>query len=240
MHPFLLAVAKAGEWKIDMSQLHLFIILKMFVAFANERGRKNNLSFQKMDLVHNLKGKLVVYCLECEPDADGRPFRYVGSTNNCERRMAEHMGVKEGGAAWCKSHKPVDVISVRVCNTKEEAAVMETMLCSLHQATIGYQQARGSRWNMNQDMKKNPPYFDKVQESFLDKPDSEASTTPPPSREESPDTPEVVLPKVLPPEYEILKQENGIVEDKPPVSCPCFNDAPDPSGRQPWLGIAVR
>ena len=48
--------------------------------------------------------------------------------------MAEHMGVKEGGAAWCKSHKPVDVISVRVCNTKEEAAVMETMLCSLHQA----------------------------------------------------------------------------------------------------------
>ena len=102
-----------------------------------------------MDLVHNLKGKIVVYCLECEPDPEGRPFRYVGCTTNCERRMAEHMGMKEGGAAWCKSHKPVDVISVRVCNTKEEAAVMETMLCSLHQATIGYQQARGSRWNMN-------------------------------------------------------------------------------------------
>ena len=80
-----------------------------------------------MDLVHNLKGKIVVYCLECEPDAEGRPFRYVGCTTNCERRMAEHMGMKEGGAAWCKSHKPVDVISVRVCNTKEEAAVMETM-----------------------------------------------------------------------------------------------------------------
>ena len=56
-----------------------------------------------MDLVHNLKGKIVVYCLECEPDAEGRPFRYVGCTTNCERRMAEHMGMKEGGAAWCKS-----------------------------------------------------------------------------------------------------------------------------------------
>ena len=78
----------------------------------------------KMDLVHNLKGKIVVYCLECEPDAEGRPFRYVGCTNNCERRMAEHMGMKEGGAAWCKSHKPVDVISVRVCNTKEELSLI--------------------------------------------------------------------------------------------------------------------
>ena len=142
--------------------------------------------------------------------------------------MAEHMGVKEGGAAWCKSHEPVGVISVRVCNSKEEAAVMETMLCSLHQATIGYQQARGSRWNMNQDMKKKPPYFEKVQEYYLD--------TPPPSREESPDTPEVKLPTMLPPEYSLLRDENGIVEEKPPVSAPCFT-APDPSGTKPWLGF---
>ena len=79
-----------------------------------------------------------------------------------------------------------------------------------------------------------------MQEYFLDKPDSETAT-PPPTREVSPESPnEVVLPKMLPPEYEILKAENGIVEDKPPVSCPCFNEAPDPSGRQPWLGIAVR
>ena len=113
---------------------------------------------------------------------------------------------------------------------------MEVMLTSLHQATLGYQQVRGGRWNMNQDMKKKPPYFDKVQEYFLDS----ETATPPPTREVSPETPEVTLPKMLPPEYEILKTENGIVEDKPPVSCPCFNDAPDPTGRMPWLGIAVR
>ena len=112
---------------------------------------------------------------------------------------------------------------------------METMLCSLHQATIGYQQARGSRWNMNQDMKKKPPYFDKVQEYFLDN----ETATPPPSREESPDTPVVKLPTMLPHDYELLRDENGITEEKPPVSAPCF-DGPDPSGRRPWLGIAVR
>ncbi len=78
-----------------------------------------------MDLVHDMNGKIVVYCLECEPDSEGRPFRYVGCTTSCERRMAEHMGVANGnGAAWCKTHKPIDIISVRVCNSKEEAAVM--------------------------------------------------------------------------------------------------------------------
>ena len=188
-----------------------------------------------MDMVHNLKGNIVVYCLECEPDAEGRPFRYVGCTTNCERRMAEHMGVKGGGAAWCETHKPVDIISVRVCNSKEEAAVMETMLCSLHQAKIGYQQARGARWNMNQDMKKKPPYFDKATEYFLD----DKTATPPPSREESPDTPVVQLPTMLPHDYELLRDENGITEQKPPVSAPCFS-GPDPTGMKPWLGIAVR
>ena len=118
----------------------------------------------------------------------------------------------------------MDIISVRVCNTKEEAAVMETMLCSLHQATIGYQQARGSRWNMNQDMKKKPPYFEKTKEYYLD--------------DDSPRTPELKLPTMLPPDYAVLRDENGITEDKPPVSAPCFT-APDPSGTKPWLGIGV-
>ena len=88
------------------------------------------------------------------------------------------------------------------------------------------------------DMKKKPPYFDKVQEYYLEKDDDAETATPPPSREESPET--IKLPTVLPPDYDILLKENGIIEDKPPVSAPCFNDAPDPSGRKPWLGIAVR
>ena len=111
---------------------------------------------------------------------------------------------------------------------------METMLCSLHQATIGYQQARGSRWNMNQDMKKKPPYSDKAQEYYLDN----ETATPPPSREESPDTPVAQLPTTLPHDYATLRDENGNTKEKPPVSAPCFS-GPDPTGTKPWLGIAV-
>ena len=40
-----------------------------------------------------------------------------------------------------------------------------------------------------------------------------------------------LLPTMLPPYYEKLKEENGIVEDKPPVSMPCFENWKDPDGR---------
>ena len=172
-----------------------------------------------MDLVHNLKGKIVVYCLELEPDEEGRPYRYVGTTSNCERRCAEHMGVKDGGAAWCKLHKPIDVLSVRVCQNKEEAAVMETMLCGLHQATIGYQQCRGARWNMGGDMQKKPPYFDKALEYKIH------------------EEPVLELPKTLPPDYFTVAEENGIEETVHPTPAPCFSDW---DARRPWKGIAVR
>ena len=76
---------------------------------------------------------------------------------------------------------------------------------------------------------------DKATEYYLD----DKTATPPPSREDSPDTPVVQLPTMLPHDYELLRDENGITEEKPPVSAPCFL-APDPSGTKPWLGIAVR
>ena len=68
--------------------------------------------------------------------------------------LCEHLGLKKGGASWCALHKPIDIITCRVCNTKEEAAAMEVMLTALHQAQIGYQHCRGGRWNMPGDMKK--------------------------------------------------------------------------------------
>ncbi len=54
-----------------------------------------------LDLVHQLKGKIVVYVLQL---AEGQ--RYVGSTANVERRTAEHLGVTSGGAAWTKNTGP--------------------------------------------------------------------------------------------------------------------------------------
>ena len=74
-----------------------------------------------MDLCHNLKGRIVVYVLQCSPDSEGRETRYVGCSTNIERRTAEHLGLKSGGASWCKKHKPISVLEVRMCNNKEEA-----------------------------------------------------------------------------------------------------------------------
>ncbi len=62
-------------------------------------------------------------------------------------------------------------------------------------------------------MKRPPPYF-------------EAENTPPTSEEG--DVPEIALPDILPPNYHVLRDENGIVEKVPPKSCPCFVDPKNP------------
>ena len=36
---------------------------------------------------------------------------------------------------------------------------------------------------------------------------------------------------MLPSNYEVLRDENGIVESTPPKSCPIFRDQRDPEGR---------
>ena len=180
-----------------------------------------------LDLVHQLKGKHIVYVLELQPGEDGKKRRYVGSTTNVERRTAEHLGVKSGGAAWCKKYKPIDVISVRIVDSKEEAAAMEVMLCAIHMAECGINQCRGGRWNMSGDMKKRPPYFEDIE---FQSPRSEGAP-----QEEASDTvtepPTVTLPDLLPPNYEVLRDENGVTEEQPPKSCPCFRDERDPDGR---------
>ena len=38
-------------------------------------------------------------------------------------------------------------------------------------------------------------------------------------------------PEMLPPNYEVLRDEHGITEQTPPKSCPCFRDERDPDGR---------
>ena len=186
------------------------------------------LSKMSLDLVHQCKGKHVVYVLELQPGEDGKRRRYVGSTTNVERRTAEHLGVKTGGAAWCKKYKPIDVISVRVVDSKEEAAVMEVMLCSIHMAECGPQAVRGGRWNMCGDMKKRPPYFEDIE---FQSPRSDEAQPPSEDRDYPTPCPQLELPTMLPPNYQVLKEENDITEVHPPKSCPCFRDERDPEGR---------
>ena len=113
-----------------------------------------------MDLVHKCKGKILIYVLACEPDtATGNEIRYVGQTRDCEKRTCQHCGIQNGGAKWTTLHPPIDVLSVRVVETDEEAAAMECMLFSLHAAKIGYGFVRGVRWNMAGAMQRPPPGF---------------------------------------------------------------------------------
>ena len=73
-------------------------------------------------------------------------------------------------------------------------------------------------------MKRRPPYFEDCE---FDSPRSDEALPPTPEEE----LPEVQLPDLLPPNYEVLRDENGITEEKAPKSCPCFRDERDPDGR---------
>ena len=148
-------------------------------------------------------------------------MRYVGTTSNIEKRMAQQFGVTEGAAQWCKVHKPVTVLEVRLCNNAEEAQIMENCLTSVHQAAVGYQACRGSRCNMSGQMKRPPPHFGSAPEYVS--PRSEDST------------PE--LPSELPPMYEKLKTENGIEEATAPKPCLEFVNHRDPDKR--WGHLAA-
>ena len=77
------------------------------------------------------------------------------------------------------------------------------------------------------DMKKRPPYFDDIE---FQSPRSEEKEPP------VDDAPEVQLPCLLPPNYEVLRDENGVTEETPPKSCPCFRDERAPDGR--WRRLA--
>ena len=170
-----------------------------------------------LNFCHNLKGKHICYVLRCESDEHGHEMVYVGSTTNIERRIAQHLGLLEGGAAFCKQYKPISVIEVRLCNNAEEMAIMENILVSIHQARCGYQAARGSRYNMPGPMKRPPIHFSACPE-FVS-PRSDASTEAP-----------FEIPTDLPPMYQKLKEENGIEEAQPPKPCLCFVNNKDPDG----------
>ena len=179
-----------------------------------------------VDIVHHLRGRHIVYVLECE-ESEGRPYRYVGSSTNVEKRLCEHLGLKKGGASWCALHKPVSVIECRVCNTKEEAAAMEVMLATIHMSQIGFQNCAGGRLNMPGDKKKKPPHFDNV-EYYTTSPRSDKT-------EKSASSIDETVQK-LPPMYHVLapKDEDGQITEAPPKECLKFQNPKDPDNR---LGI---
>ena len=62
-------------------------------------------------LVHKRKGVICSYVLKLDGDEQNDFYIYVGWTSDLEKRMLEHTGVREGGAAFCKVHKPTEIVS---------------------------------------------------------------------------------------------------------------------------------
>ena len=179
-----------------------------------------------LNFCHNLRGRHICYVLKCGEDEHGHQMVYCGSTTNIERRVAQHLGLLEGGAAFCKVYKPISVLEVRLCNNAEEAVIMENILTSIWQSKCGYQAVRGSRYNMPGPMKRPPIHMNACPE-FVS-PRSDASTEAP-----------FELPTTLPPMYETMKQENGIEEKEPPKPCLCFVNEKDPTGQYRQLAALL-
>lgn len=61
-----------------------------------------------------------VYLLEC---ADGT--LYCGVTSNLERRLAQHNGLKPGGARYTRGRRPVRLVASLACAQKGTALCLE-------------------------------------------------------------------------------------------------------------------
>lgn len=61
-----------------------------------------------------------VYLLEC---ADGT--YYCGVTNCLDRRLAQHNGLRPGGAKYTRPRRPVTLLAFRICPDKRSACRLE-------------------------------------------------------------------------------------------------------------------
>lgn len=61
-----------------------------------------------------------VYLLEC---ADST--YYCGVAKDIERRVAEHNGLRAGGAKYTRSRRPVKLLAFTICRDKQEAYRLE-------------------------------------------------------------------------------------------------------------------
>lgn len=61
-----------------------------------------------------------VYLLRC---ADGS--LYCGVTTDLERRLAQHNGLRQGGARYTRTRRPVSLVASVVCEDKSSALRLE-------------------------------------------------------------------------------------------------------------------
>ena len=98
---------------------------------------------------HHSKGKYVSYCLRLEGDEHAPFYVYCGSSQDIELRMLAATGIREfEQAALCRLHPPVELLSLRLHESMEEAVVCETANYNLWAGKLGdHNRVRGGRMN---------------------------------------------------------------------------------------------
>ena len=101
-----------------------------------------------LDEIHKTKGKICSYVLKCDGDAAHPYYIYCGYTKDVEYRMLQHTGAAPGGAKWTAVHPPVELVSLRIHETPEEAMAAECANWNLWAGRLrDYDRVRGGRLN---------------------------------------------------------------------------------------------
>ena len=67
--------------------------------------------------------------------------------------MLEHTGVREGGAAFCKLHKPIEILAVKIHESEQEAILCEVANWNLWAGRLNDpDRVRGGRLNMTEKL----------------------------------------------------------------------------------------
>ncbi|HJA79344.1 GIY-YIG nuclease family protein [uncultured Desulfovibrio sp.] len=64
-----------------------------------------------------------VYLVRCADDS-----LYCGVTTDMERRLAQHNGLRSGGARYTRSRRPVRLEASRTCTSLSEALRLEALV----------------------------------------------------------------------------------------------------------------
>ena len=98
---------------------------------------------------HHSKGKFVSYVLRLEGDEHAPFYIYCGSSQDIELRMLAATGIREyEQAAFCKLHPPIELLSLRLHESMEEAVVAECACYNLWAGKLGdHNRVRGGRMN---------------------------------------------------------------------------------------------
>ena len=116
-------------------------------------------------LTSKVRGTHIAYSLALEGDENSPMYVYCGSTQDIEKRMAQHCGGIEGGSRWCALHKPTRILDIIPCRDEWQAVCTEVALWGFHASKLKDANAvRGGRYCMTEALMYPPPGWPRERE----------------------------------------------------------------------------